>query len=75
MRDQWDNVAALQKYTGPVEIYATRDDEVIPFKHARALADALPNARLIEMPGGHNSWELEDQFTIPQPTDLAVKLP
>lgn len=72
MRDQWDNVAALAKYTGPVEIYAARDDEVIPFRHAKALADGLPRARLITMAGGHNSWEWEEQFMIATSPELAV---
>jgi pimeloyl-ACP methyl ester carboxylesterase len=72
MRDQWDNVAALETYPGPVEIYAARDDEVIPFKHAKALADALPRARLITMTGGHNSWQLEEQFMIARSPGLAA---
>lgn len=79
MRDQWDNISALKEYDGPIEIFATRDDEVIPFKHARALADAIPRARLIEMQGGHNSWELDGEFsllradTLADPSDPVVK--
>ena len=72
MRDQWNNVATLEKYTGPIEIYAARDDEVIPFKHAQALANALPGARLIEMSGGHSSWEFEDRFELPRRAGLAA---
>ncbi len=65
MRDQWDNITALQDYAGPVEIYAARADEIIPFERAKALVDALPQARLIEMPGGHNSWIFEGRFVLP----------
>jgi pimeloyl-ACP methyl ester carboxylesterase len=72
MRDQWDNVAALETYPGPIEIYAAHDDEVIPFKHAKALADALPSARLITMTGGHNSWQLKEPFKIARSPGLAA---
>lgn len=65
LRDQWDNGAALRDYRGQIEIYAAPDDEVIPFKHARALADKLPAARMIEMRGGHNSWTLGGRFELP----------
>lgn len=74
MRDQWDNVSALKPYVGPIEIYAVKADEIIPFKHARALADALPHARLIEMPGGHNSWEWDRTFELPRQAGLAEPL-
>ncbi len=54
--DKWDNVAALKDYQGPIEIYGARDDEVIPVRHARSLAEQLPRARFVELPGGHNDW-------------------
>jgi hypothetical protein len=65
LRDQWDNGAALRDYRGQIEIYAAPDDEVIPFKHARSLADKLPAARLIELSGGHNSWQWAERFELP----------
>jgi uncharacterized protein len=56
LRDRWDNVEALRTYRGPVEIYAATDDEVIPFRHAKALADQHPGAILHAVSGGHNDW-------------------
>lgn len=62
MRDDWDNVAALRDYRGELEIYAARDDEIIPVERAQALAAAYPDARFELMGGGHNSWQWEDRF-------------
>ncbi|WP_221029253.1 alpha/beta hydrolase [Actomonas aquatica] len=59
LRDKWDNGAALQAYGGAVEIYAAKQDEVIPIQHARRLHERVPAARWIEMEGGHNSWRWE----------------
>jgi hypothetical protein len=56
LRDAWDNVEALRCYTGPVEIFGTRDGAIIPIEHARALATQIPSAQFIEIPGGHNDW-------------------
>src|SRR4030095_2842444 len=52
----WNNVEALADYKGPVDIFAARDDVVIPAHHAEALARAVPQARLRMLPGGHNDW-------------------
>lgn len=56
MRDKWDNVKTLSAYRGPVEIFGAVDDTVIPVVHARALAKSVPQARYVELPGGHNDW-------------------
>ncbi len=64
MRDKWDNVAALSGYRGPVTIFAATHDQVIPVEHARNLAAAVPQARYIEFPCGHNEWSLFDQVRI-----------
>jgi pimeloyl-ACP methyl ester carboxylesterase len=55
----WDNVEALADYKGPVDIFAARDDAIIPMHHAEALARAVPHARLRILPGGHNDWALQ----------------
>jgi pimeloyl-ACP methyl ester carboxylesterase len=52
----WNNVEALADYRGPVDIFAAKDDAVIPVHHAEALARAVPQARLRILPGGHNEW-------------------
>ncbi len=62
--DAWDNVDALSQYAGPVEIFASKNDEVIPFAHARALANQIPTARLIAITGGHNDWAANDLVKI-----------
>lgn len=64
LRDNWDNVAALKNYRGPVEIYGATEDVVIPIAHARTLASRVPQAKLIEIPGGHNDWSECDQVKI-----------
>ncbi|WP_220498336.1 alpha/beta hydrolase [Rhodopirellula sp. JC639] len=54
--DNWDNGAALEGYGGQVEVYGAALDEIIPVGHARALVERFPNARLVEIPVGHNDW-------------------
>lgn len=58
MREKWDNVKSLAAYRGPVDLYAATYDNVIPVAHARALAAAIPQARYVELPCGHNDWSL-----------------
>jgi len=57
----WDNVAALRTYKGPIDIYGARDDTVIPVRHAKALADSLPQARFVAIAGGHNDWSQQPE--------------
>ncbi|HEY0845860.1 MAG TPA: alpha/beta fold hydrolase [Noviherbaspirillum sp.] len=55
--ERFDNVAALSAYRGNVVIVAAGRDEVLPVRHARALAKATPSAAYIELPhAGHNDW-------------------
>jgi uncharacterized protein len=56
MRDKWDNVSALAKYPGKIDIFGAAYDTVIPVHHARNLADRLPTARYSELKCGHNDW-------------------
>ena len=56
LRDNWDNVAALKSFTGPIEIYGATDDKIIGVNHAKNLAAQLKQARFVEIPGGHNDW-------------------
>ena len=55
LRDQWDNVAALRSYRGPVTVYAAQGDEIIGPEHARRLAAAV-GATFHLMNCGHNDW-------------------
>lgn len=64
LRDRWDNVAALANYRGPVDIYGAKDDVIIPEGHARALAEKVPQARFVEISGGHNDWSECDRVKI-----------
>ena len=64
LRDRWDNIAALRAYTGPLEIYAALDDEIINFAHAKNLGAQLPGAKFIAIKGGHNSWSASNRVKI-----------
>ncbi|MGD0812116.1 MAG: alpha/beta hydrolase [Verrucomicrobiota bacterium] len=64
LRDNWDNVTSLKRYTGPVEIFGAKDDTIIPVGFARALAKQIPGAQFIEIPGGHNEWSRQEQVKI-----------
>lgn len=64
LRDSWDNVESLKHFAGPVEIFGATNDEIIPIKHARALAAQIPNAHLTEISGGHNEWSENAQVKI-----------
>ena len=54
LRHNWDNVASLHDYRGPVTIYAAENDRVIPREHTLMLAASVPQSRLVWLPGGHN---------------------
>lgn len=56
MKDNWNNVESLKSYAGPIDIFATRDDRVIPFKFAENLAREIPAAHFTVFSGGHNAW-------------------
>jgi uncharacterized protein len=58
----WNNVEALMDYRGPLEIYGAELDEVIPLKHARNLAESLPNAKFHLIPGNHG-WANQPSVT------------
>ncbi|HEY3754879.1 MAG TPA: hypothetical protein VGL42_01900 [Opitutaceae bacterium] len=54
--DDWDNIAALSGYRGPVVIYGAMHDETIPMRHARALAAAVPGSQFHAENCGHSNW-------------------
>ncbi|HZP61196.1 MAG TPA: hypothetical protein VFB27_12815 [Opitutaceae bacterium] len=75
LRDDWDNVAALSGYRGPVEIFGAKADTVIPVAHARALAAALPSAKFTLIDGGHNDWSYLGEVQIKDPGGLKLDPP
>lgn len=64
LKDNWDNIAALKTFAGPIDIYGATDDRVIGLAHARNLAAQLKQARFIEIPGGHNDWSASELVRI-----------
>lgn len=67
LKQNWDNAAALERYQGPVHIFAAANDNIIPDRHARALADAVANSRFISIKGGHNDWSIGEEVKIRNP--------
>lgn len=64
MKNNWDNIKAFSKYKGRVEIIGAESDDIIPVKHAKSLADAVPGAKFTLITGGHNDWSLEGRVKI-----------
>jgi pimeloyl-ACP methyl ester carboxylesterase len=67
LKDDWDNIASLRKFSGPIEIFGAEDDTVIPPGHARALAASLPKSKFVLIPGGHNDWSGQEIVRIRNP--------
>lgn len=60
--NRFDTAAVLRGFRKPVLIVHGAGDEVIPFAHARRLAQAAPHARFVELDCHHNDcppqWDL-----------------
>jgi hypothetical protein len=54
VRDPFDTLAVVHKYTRPILVLHGRQDTVIPFAHGAALAAAAPDGTLIPLDCGHN---------------------
>jgi uncharacterized protein len=67
LRDNWDNIKTLSNYKGPIDIFGAEADTIIPVGHAKALADAVPNSKLIIIDGGHNDWSFGCRVKIRNP--------
>jgi hypothetical protein len=67
LTDDWDNVEALSSYKGPVEIFGAVDDDIIPVKHAKALAAGVPSSKFALIEGGHNDWSYPGRVKITNP--------
>jgi pimeloyl-ACP methyl ester carboxylesterase len=60
IRDPFDNVAAIEKYNGPVLIFHGKHDEVIPYDHGKSLYQSAPNGKFISYTCGHNDCPPDD---------------
>jgi uncharacterized protein len=67
LKSNWDNIASFSNYKGPVEIFGAESDTIIPVKHAKALANAIPGSKLTIISGGHNDWPDEGRVKIRNP--------
>ena len=66
-RFDYDNMAALKALKAPVLVAHSRDDDIIPFSHGRALFEAANEPKqFLEMQGGHN-----DAFLFVRPEWIA----
>ena len=54
VRDRFDNMAAVRRFTRPLLILHGEHDEMIPVAHGRALHAAQPRSEFHLMPCGHN---------------------
>jgi len=54
VRDPFDSLSVVQRYTGPILIFHGRMDEVVPLSHGMALNKAARKSRLILYDCGHN---------------------
>jgi hypothetical protein len=66
VRDPFENLPVVASFAGPIQLVHGRRDALIPFDHARALAAAARDARLVAFPCGHNDcprpWEAVRAF-------------
>ncbi|MBL9166275.1 MAG: alpha/beta hydrolase [Verrucomicrobiales bacterium] len=64
LRDRWNNVESLRSFKGRVDIFVAQEDEIIPARLGRQLAESLPGAVLHEIPGGHNDWSVGEKVRL-----------
>jgi fermentation-respiration switch protein FrsA (DUF1100 family) len=66
VRDRFDNLAAVHRFTKPLLILHGEHDEIIPVAQGRALHSAQPSSEFSLMPCGHNDcpppWPAIEQF-------------
>ena len=52
--DPFDNLAAIERYEGPVLVIHGKLDDIIPYRHGKQLARAARNGRLVTYDCAHN---------------------
>lgn len=66
VRDRFDNLAAVRRFTRPLLILHGEHDEIIPVGQGRALHAAQPSSEFYLMPCGHNDcdrpWAAIERF-------------
>jgi pimeloyl-ACP methyl ester carboxylesterase len=62
--DRFDARADLERIRLPTLVVAGAEDRLTPPKYARLLADAIPGARLVEIPGAGHFPQLEQPRTV-----------
>jgi pimeloyl-ACP methyl ester carboxylesterase len=63
MRNRFDNIARARALRVPWIVFHGRNDEEIPFAHARLLASAAPAASLVALDAGHDNGVIADRET------------
>lgn len=62
VRDPFNNLEIVRSYPGPVLIVHGKYDQIIPYRHARALVQAARHGKMIAYDCGHNDcppgWEM-----------------
>ncbi|MBI9083575.1 MAG: alpha/beta hydrolase [Desulfobacterales bacterium] len=61
VKDPFDNLAVVGRYTRPVLVIHGRHDPVIPFVHGEDLARSAPHGRLVAYDCGHNDCPPDPQ--------------
>jgi len=61
IRDPFDNLEAVTQYPKPLLITHGKHDEVIPYRHGRALFQAAPTGVFKTYSGGHNDLRLDTE--------------
>lgn len=54
LRHEYDVLGRIDAIGAPILLAHSREDEIVPFAHARTLHAAAGDARMLEMEGGHN---------------------
>jgi len=73
-RYRYDTRRYLQDVHAPVLIAHSRDDEIIPYRHGKALYDAAHEPRLwLELQGGHNDLFFANPDVFAQEVEKFVK--
>jgi len=57
--DPFDNLVALQELDCPTLVLHGRHDEIIPYAHGQALAQAAKQGRLVSYDAGHNDMPMD----------------